>query len=419
VSGAASSQMPSYPIALGVLDGTQVELTGVRLAGEVTGAVAPRRFLHAGPPIGLEELTGPMRAAVMGALVLEGEAADLEQAGAIIDAGEVELQSCNEVGATGLATGIISPHIPVVVGRGADGRESFAPLHEGNGQTLRYGAYGPETLERLRWLGEVVTPALDAAIAGGEPIDLIAIQAEGLRRGDECHNRNAATSAALALALAPALVRTSPEIAAELIADMAINNQLFLSFSMIAAKVIADELHERAEPGIVTTIAANGRRVGIRVSGCGERWFTTEAPLGTPRVFEGYTLADACALMGDSFVTEVIGLGALASSAAPALASFLGADPSDGVAKVAEMREICAGTSSRFLLPFESYRGTPIGIVVERVVDSGVAPIVNGGFAHREPGVGMVGAGVVRLPLQPFTDASEALASQKGDNAWQ
>ncbi len=402
--------------ALTALNDTRAELIGARLAGDVTDAVGPRRFLHAGPPIALDELTGPMRAAVMGALVLEEEAADLEAAAEIIDAGEAELRPCNEAGATGLATGIVSPSIPVVVARSSEGREAFAPLHEGNGATLRYGAYGPETIERLRWLGRVVAPALDAAISDGPPIDLSAMQAEGLRRGDECHNRNAATSAALALALAPGLVRQRPELAAELLTDMAQNNQLFLSFSMIAAKVVADTVHERAEPGIVTTIAANGRRVGIRVSGCGDRWFTTEAPLGTPRVFDGYTLADACALMGDSFVTEVIGLGALASSAAPALASFLGAEPGDGAAKVAEMRTICAGTSTRFLVPFENYRGSPVGIDVARVLQTGVTPLVNGGFAHRDPGVGMVGAGVVRLPADLFVQAGEALASRNGEN---
>lgn len=396
--------------ALEALDTTRALLAGVRAAGEVTDAVGPRRFLHAGPPVACDELVGPMRAAVMGALVLEGEAATLDEAAEVVNAGEVELRSCNEVGATGLATGVVSPSVPVVLARTPGGRETFAPLHEGNGATLRYGAYGPETLERLRWMAEVQAPALDAAIAASDPIELTDIQAEGLRRGDECHNRNAATSAALALALAPALVRTSgTELAAELLADMAGNNQLFLSFSMIAGKAIADELHASATPGIVSTICANGRRVGIRVTGCGDRWFTAQAPLGTPRILDGYTLEDANPMMGDSFVTEVTGLGAMASSAAPALASFLGTDPADGVAKVAEMRQICLGTSSRYLLPFEGYAGTPIGIDVARVCDSGVAPLVNGGFAHREPGVGMVGAGVVRLPLEPFHEARAAL----------
>jgi hypothetical protein len=414
---------PRHAAAIAALDQTTVHLAGVRLAGEVSDIVGPRSFLHAGPPIQTGDLLGPMRAAAMGALVLEGEAADLNEAGRIIDGGGLELRSAHEAGGLSAAAGVISPSIPVVVARSAGGREAFAPLHEGNDMPLRYGAYGPETLARLRHLATRTAPALDAAISASEPIELTAVQAEGLRRGDECHNRNAATSAAIVLALAPALVRGDGELAAAFLEEVAENNQFFLGFSMAAAKVIGDETHGRAEPGIVTAIAANGRHVGIRVSGCGDRWFTTDAPLGEPRVFEPHTLADACPLMGDSFATEVMGLGALASSAAPALASFLGADPLDAVAKVSEMRGICAGESSRFLIPFEGYRGTPIGIDVTAVCQTGVAPLVNGGFAHRTPGVGMVGAGVVRLPLEPFHEARACLAANTDDKgevtAWQ
>ncbi|HEX4011543.1 MAG TPA: DUF1116 domain-containing protein [Solirubrobacteraceae bacterium] len=421
-SVAAAQAGSAHEAALAALDQTVVHLAGVKVAAEVSDAVGPRSFLHAGPPIDTADLLGPMRAAAMGALVLEGEAADLDEAGAIIDGGGLELRPAHEVGGLSAAAGVISPRVPVVVARSTEGREAFAPLHEGNDMPLRYGAYGPETLERLRHLGSRTAPALDAAIQTSAPIELTALQAEGLRRGDECHNRNAATSAAIVLALAPALVRADPEFAARFLEEVAENNQFFLGFSMAAAKVIGDEAHDRAEPGIVTAIAANGRRVGLRVSGCGDRWFTTEAPLGQPRIFEPHTLADACPLMGDSFATEVMGLGALASSAAPALASFLGADPLDAVRKVAEMRRICAGESTRFLLPFERYRGTPIGIDVGAVFETGVAPLVNGGFAHRTPGAGMVGAGVVRLPLEPFAEARSYLrnADDKGDvTTWQ
>lgn len=405
----------THAAALAALDQTTAYLAGVKLAGEVTDAVGPRTFLHAGPPIAADELLGPMRAAAMGALVLEGEAADLDAAGRLIDEGGLELRPAHEAGGLSAAAGVISPSVPVIVARSPDGREAFAPLHEGNDMPLRYGAYGPETLERLRRLGTVTAPALNAAVEASEPIELTAVQAEGLRRGDECHNRNAATSAAIALALAPALVRADAGFAAAFLEEVAQNNQWFLGFSMAAAKLIGDEAHAHGEPGIVTAIAANGRRVGIRVSGCGERWFETEAPLGQPRVFEPHTLADACPLMGDSFATEVMGLGALASSAAPALASFLGADPLDAVDKVTEMRRICAGESTRFLIPFEGYRGTPIGIDAAAVCETGTAPLVNGGFAHRTPGLGMVGAGVVRLPLEPFEQARSVLAATTDD----
>ena len=397
--------------AVAALDATRVYLAGAKLTRDVTDAVGPRRFLHAGPPIEPEEMPGPMRAAAMGALVLEGEAADLDEAAAIIDRGQLELRPAHDAGGLCAAAGVVSPRIPVIVASTDDGREAFAPVHEGNSKPLRYGAFGPETLDRLRLLGDTLTPALEAAIRETDPIELTAIQAEGLRRGDECHNRNAATSAAIALALAPALIRRKPDLATWFLEDVAANNQFFLGFSMAAAKAVGDELAATAEPGVVTAIAANGVRAGVRVSGAGERWFTAEAPLGKPRVFEPYALEDACALIGDSFATEVMGLGAMASSAAPALASFLGTGPLDATNKVSEMRQITIAQSSRFLIPLEGFRGTPIGIDAAAVCETGIAPLVNGGFAHRQPGVGMVGAGVVRLPLAPFRDASAALGN--------
>jgi hypothetical protein len=48
-------------------------------------------------------------------------------------------------------------------------------------------------------------------------------------------------------------------------------------------------------------------------------------------------------------------------------------------------------------------------IDVQRVADTRIAPAANNGLAHRLPGVGQVGAGLTRLPLEPFTAAAEAL----------
>lgn len=72
---------------------------------------------------------------------------------------------------------------------------------------MRYGSYDEGTLSRLRWLGDVLAPALDEAVRRSDPLDLIALVAEGLRRGDDCHNRLVATSAALLAALTPGLLR--------------------------------------------------------------------------------------------------------------------------------------------------------------------------------------------------------------------
>ncbi|MGW6457646.1 DUF1116 domain-containing protein [Streptomyces sp. NPDC055078] len=391
----------------------QAVATRVRRADEVTDAVGARRFLHAGPPLGGDDLTGPMRGAVLGALVLEGEAGDLRGAAELLDSGEISLAPCHSAGGVGAMAGIVSPGIPVVEVEGADGRTAFAPLNEGLGEALRFGATSDRVLARLRWMGDVLAPVLNGALRAVEGVDIAELQSEGLRRGDECHNRNVASTAALLARLAPAVVRVAPdpETAASVLEFLAGNPHTFLSFSMAAGKVIGDAAHAAGgTPGLVTAICANGRRMGLRVSGV-DGWITAPAPMGRPKVFTGFTPEDACPAMGDSFMTETVGLGAFALTAAPAISSFIGGTHEEAVELVGSMRRICRGSSGRYLVPADGFAGTPVGIDVGLVCRTGITPVVNNGFAHREPGVGQVGAGLTRLPIEPFREARDALAA--------
>jgi hypothetical protein len=283
-------------------------------------------------------------------------------------------------------------------------------LNEGLGQALRFGSNDDAVLTRLRWQRDVLAPVLDQALRAVEGIDIIALQAEGLRRGDECHNRNVASTAAVLAHLAGEIVRVadSSETAAQVLDFIAGNPHFFLTFSMAAGKAVADAAHRDGPPGVVTAIAANGVEIGIRVAGV-EGWTTAPAPRGRPHLFEGYVAEDACSMLGDSFITETIGLGAFALVAAPAISSFIGASPTEARALAARMREVCRWQSTRFLVPSEEYAGTPLGIDVRAVARREIAPVVNNGFAHRRPGVGQVGAGITELPLEPFTAAAAAL----------
>jgi hypothetical protein len=404
---------PATTSGLAVLDTAPARAVGVAAAGDALPAVGPRSFLHSGPPLGDGPLVGPTRGAVLGALVLEGEAGDLDQAAELLDAGEVTLRSAHDHGAVGAMAGIISPHIPVLVVEGADGHRVHAPINEGLGQALRFGSNDAPVLERLRWLGEVAAPVLDAAIGAVGGLDLAARQAEGLRRGDECHNRNVASTAALIATLAPEIVRAAPdaETAARLLEFLAGNPHTFLTFSMAAGKAIADAADRAGRPGLVTAIAANGVELGIRVSGL-DGWQRAPAPRGRPKLFDGYTADDACPMLGDSFITETIGIGAFALVAAPAISSFIGASPAEAERLVARMRAITLTESSRYLIPAQGYAGTPLGIDVTLVAEQAIAPVVNNGFAHRDPGVGQVGAGVTELPLAPFRAAAAELAGR-------
>lgn len=400
--------------AIEALDRTTAGLVGIAEAREVTGITSPRLLLHAGPPLTRgDEVPGPIRGAVVAALLFEGEARDVREAQGILDAEEVELTPCHHVRGVGAMAGVVSPHMPVVVASSPDGVTSFSPMNEGLGRAMRFGTHDDQTVRRLRWMRSVLLPVLDRAVKAGAPIELTEIQAEALRRGDECHNRNVAATAALLLRLAPALVRSNKETAdvADVLDWASSNPHFFLPFSMAAAKIVATSAHGVTGSPIVTAIAANGVDVGIQVSGCGERWFRAPAPIGEVKCFEGFTREDGQPMMGDSYITETVGLGALSLSASPAIGSFLGVTAAQGRRAVDEAREICAGTSSRFLLAAQDFEGAPLGIDVRSVAESHRAPCVNSGVAHRNAGVGQIGAGLVTLPLAPFREAAELLGS--------
>lgn len=400
----------STGLGVGLLDTASARAVRVVPASQLSDAVNLRRYLHAGPPVDLGELVGPMRAAVIGALVFEGEARSPEEGERLLERREVDLHPCHSAGGTGAMAGVVSPSMPVVVVEGESGRTSFAPLNEGLGQALRFGSLTPKVLTRLAWMRDVLAPTLDRALQRLGGLDVAALQAEGLRRGDECHNRNVASTAALVSALAPSIVRTTRSgDAAAVIEFLSGNPHSFLSFSMAAGKAIAEATHATAEPGLVTAIAANGVRIGIRVTGTSRDWFTAPAPLGKPKFFEGFGPEDACPMMGDSFITETVGLGAFAAVAAPAIAAFVGGTPVEAGKRVADMRRICRSESSRFLIPQDEFRGTPIGIDVELIRQTCIAPVVNNGIAHRIGGRGQVGAGLTQLPTAPFIDAANAL----------
>jgi hypothetical protein len=396
--------------SVNALDQTLVQLEGVRAAGEVIPAVSRRRYLHAGPPLALEELPGPMRGALLGALVFEGEAKDVDQAEALLASGAVEIEPCHDHGCVGAMAGIVSPRMPVVVA-GAGSRRAFSPLNEGLGRALRFGSNDRQTLERLEWLADACGPALDRAIRASEPIDLTEMVAEGLRRGDECHNRNVASTASLMGRLAPAIAEAGPGAeAARVLAYGFGNRHFFLPFSIATGKLLADAAQGVEASPVVTAMCGNGRRLGIRVSGLGDEWFTAPAPLGDARFFDGYDASLATPTMGDSFITEVAGWGALALAAAPAIVSFIGGEVESSRRLADEMRSVCVTESKRMLIPGEGFRGTPVGIDAELVARLRIAPVVNNGIAHRDAGVGQVGAGITRLPLEPFERAAEALA---------
>jgi hypothetical protein len=391
-------------------------LTGVRSARDVVPDMTDRTFLHAGPPIDWDGMSGPLRGAMIGAVLYEGLASDPDDAAGRAARGEFEFVPCHDRGAVGPMAGVVSPSMPVVVVENeARGNRSVCTFNEGLGKVLRYGAYDREVLERLAWMRDVLAPVFRAAIAAlPEPIDLRAMTAQAIQMGDEGHNRNRAGTSLLLRHLLPVLVeldRPSAQVA-DVARFIAGNDHFFLNLTMPMAKATADAAAGVSGSSLVTLMARNGTEFGIRLSGTGERWFTGPSGIIDGLYLPGYGPQDANRDIGDSTITETVGLGGFAMAAAPAIVTFVGGGPEQALATTRSMYEIAWGESASFLVPALGFRGTPLGIDSVQVLRTSILPVVNTGIAHRRPGVGQIGAGLVRPPLGPFRDAVHALVER-------
>lgn len=391
-------------------------IVGMGLARDVIPGFAPLKgrmlITHSGPPIEWTRMCGPTRGAVIGALLYEGLAETPEEAERLAASGEVEFAPCHHYGAVGPMAGIISPSMPVfIIKNEAFGNFAYATQNEGLGKVLRYGAYGPEVVRRLKWMDTVLYPSLKAALEVTGPVDLRSMTAQALHMGDECHNRNKAGTSLFIRLIGPALVQAikDPAIVAEVLRFIDGNDHFYLNLSMPAMKAMLAPTENIPGCTLVTTMARNGTDWGIRVSGTGDRWFTAPAPLVAGLWLPGFTADDANPDIGDSAITETGGIGAFALAGAPAIVKFVGGTPNDALNATLMMYEITQGEHSAFTMPSLNFRGTPVGIDVRKVMRTGITPRLNTGIAHKEPGVGMVGAGLVSAPKKCFVEAFEAL----------
>ena len=391
-------------------------LADVRPAGEVVEGLDDRMILHAGPPIEWARMCGPMRGAAAGAIVLEGWAPALEAANALAASGEIRFAPNHHFDAVGPMTGLTTRTMPVmVVENRAFGNRAYCTVNEGLGKVMRFGGNDDSVLDRLRWLSSTLGPLLGETLRAGEGVPLKALVARGLSMGDEMHQRNVACTSLLLRAIAPALARATRDNAllGEVFEFIGGNDQFFLNVAMAMGKTIMDPVRGIDGASIVTAMSRNGTDFGVRLAGTGERWFT--APVEMPRglYFPGFTADDANPDMGDSTIVETIGLGGFAMAASPAVAGFVGAgSASTALSATRSMYEITAARSPEWTIPALDFAGVPSGIDARKVVASGLAPTINTGIAHREPGVGQVGAGIVTAPLACFEQAVVALVER-------
>lgn len=363
---------------------------GVGVALETIPGMRRDLLLHSGPPLEWARASGPMRGALEGAIRLEGrDSADLDP--------------CHHHSAVGPMAGAISAGMPVVIVEDAEtGRRAYSNLNEGLGKVLRYGANDDAVLDRLRFMASVLAPDLARALEAG-PIDLVAINQLALQMGDELHNRHRAASSLLFKELA------LRGLSGESLRFVAQNDYFYLNLAMAAAKVACDAAAGVERSTLVVTMARNGTEFGVRVSGAGERWFVAPAAVPVGLFLGAYTQADANPDIGDSAITETYGLGGFAMAAAPAITRVVGGDATVARNATLEMYEITLAENPNHAIPLLDFRGSPTGIDVRRVAETGIQPLINTGIAHRKAGVGQVGAGLVRAPIEPFLEAVRTL----------
>jgi hypothetical protein len=382
-----------------------------------------RLLLHAGPPVDWEAMCGPMQGAMIGATLYEGWADTPEAAAELLRRGGVQFAQCHDFRAVGPMAGVISASMPLLqVLETTSGQRAWSNINEGIGRCLRFGANGPDVLQRLKWFEAVLAPVLKAAAQqamqakGG--IDLKAIGCQALLMGDEVHSRNAASTALFFMELAvplatPALRERLPAEHVQATLDfVAKTSQFFLNYSMVSCKAIMDAAHGVPFSTVVTATARNGTETGLRVSGLGSQWFTATSDVPQGLFFPGFKQEDACPDIGDSAITEAAGFGGCSFAASPALTLLAGGTVSDAVRYSREMFEVTVTRNPGMSLPALDFAGAPCGIDVLRVLDTGIRPVVTTGIAHREAGIGQIGAGIVRVPMACYAKAGAAAAAQ-------
>ena len=399
--------------AFAAYSSAQPRLVGVGRAKDVLNGLPDRAILHAGPPCPFERMAGPVQGAVLGAILFEGWAANLEEARALAESGDIFFAPCHQFNAVGPMAGIVCPTMPIwVVEDPVHGNRTFASFNEGLGKVLRFGANNDEVMNRLTWMRDVMLPTLADCLQGREPIDILPLMAQALHMGDEVHNRNAAASSLLLKKLLPGLLESAlpRENVAATVNFIAGNDHFFLNISMAACKAMLMAAHSIPNSTMLTVMARNGTEFGIKISGAGDTWFTAPAPEVQGLFFAGFTAEDAARDIGDSAITETAGVGAFAMAAAPAIVKFVGGTPADALGYTEEMGNITLGRNNALTLPMLNFAGTPAGIDLRAVVDTGIRPVINTGIAHKEAGVGQIGAGISRAPLECFTAALQHMA---------
>ena len=387
-------------------------LVDVAPAGDVIDGFPEHTILHAGPPVRWTNMSGAQRGACIGAAIFEGWASSADEAIKLLEDETIRLEPNHHYKTVGPMAGTITPSMWLWVVENVEfGNRAYCRQVEGRQQ---FGEYTDEALEALETWRDVWAPALQTAIRSIEGLSLKPIITKALQMGDELHNRPVAASSLFANAVSiPLLMSGLPQ--GQIAATMGLlggHELLFLGLSMASAKSMTDPARGIEFSTGVTAMARNGTEFGIQVSGMDGEWFTAEAPEVKGLYLPGYKAGDEGRDIGDSAITETVGWGGFVLGGAASILSFVGGTPDEALAYSRQMRQITIGQSPDYLIPTLGFEGTAVGIDIRKVVKTGVLPIIDTAMAHKEPGHPIIGAGLVRPPLECFKKALTQFATK-------
>jgi hypothetical protein len=389
-----------------VLKGEPI-LVDIKPAIEAIPNMSKNTILHAGPPIQWSKMCQPQKNAIIGGILYEGLADSEEGANKLVEKNEIQLSPCHEHDSVGGMTGVITASMSVyVVKNKTYGNTAYSNHHEGWPiKALHWGNKDKQVLLHLRWLDNVLTPVLREAIKGMNGLNIKKIVSKALQMNDECHSRCTAATALFIEEIAPhlAVADLDRENVKESLDFLRRSEVFFLHIIMAGMKSLVEPANGIEYSTVVTAMARNGVEFGIQVSGLGKVWFTGPSSPIQGLYFPGYGPQDATPDMGDSCVTEVVGLGGFSIAASPSIILMKGGTTESILEQTRQMGKITVTKNPFFTIPFLNFEGAPFGIDINKVVEYGIEPYIDTAIAHRNGG--LIGSGIARAPMQSFKNA--------------
>ena len=372
------------------------ELIGHHLARDALG-LPENVFLHAGPAFAEpSQITRPILNSACAALVFEGVAWDFDSANRLIQSEYIKLAPAQDYNTVVPLAGVVSSSMAVHQIADAENEiEAFyAPLNGGNGPAMRLGQFNNDVIAHLQWVNDELIDALSAVFS--HRIDLIAIAADALRAGDDCHGRTIAGTELLLDSWRPQIEKFP--VVHEFLSQ---SPMFFLNLWMAACKCMLAAAEYTPGSSLITTAGSNGFEFGMQAAGMPEKWFT--GPAQPPNGDIGrYSASRALGAIGDSAIVDIAGFGAMALALAPEQVKAFGHHVPDDALDLPEL--ILAGVHPAFGdLDFR------IGTCARSVRQSGRTPIVALGILDREGKVGRLGGGIFRYPKGVFERICEQL----------